>query len=141
MPDRIGNDHNKKKPHPVDVIAGRNLMMARSRAGYTQARLAEAVSLTFQQIQKYERGANHMSLSRASEFAAVLGISVTEFFEEPVTGVRQIDNAGYSRWSALYQRAQNAGIASEVTRIARAIIDLRTFSSSEKLSITRSYKQ
>lgn len=125
MPDRIGNEHNKKKPHPVDATAGRNLMMARSRAGYTQARLAEAVGLTFQQIQKYERGANRMSLSRASEFAAVLGISVTEFFEEPPMGTAHLPTPGYSRWIMLYQKALDAGIASEVVRIAGAIINLR----------------
>jgi len=123
MRDRIRKDH-KRRPHPVDVIAGRNLKLARSRAGFSQERLGKAVGLTFQQIQKYERGANRMSLSRAAEFAAVPGMSVADFFERPPVSAGDFDSAGYSRWSALYRRAQAAGIASEVTRITRAIIDL-----------------
>jgi len=126
MRDRIRKDH-KRKPHPVDVIAGHNLKLARSRAGFSQERLGKAVGLTFQQIQKYERGTNRMSLSRAAEFAAVLGISVSEFFDQPRAGTTHVAGSGYSRWIGLYQRAHTAGIASEVTRITRAIIDLRGF--------------
>jgi transcriptional regulator with XRE-family HTH domain len=124
MRDRIRKDH-KRKPHPVDVIAGRNLKLARSRAGFSQDRLGKAVGLTFQQIQKYERGANRMSLSRAAEFAAVLGISVSDFFDPPPAGSIHIGGSGYARWIALYQKALDAGIATEVCRITRAIISLR----------------
>jgi transcriptional regulator with XRE-family HTH domain len=124
MRDRIRKDH-KRKPHPVDVIAGRNLKLARSRAGFSQERLGKAVGLTFQQIQKYERGANRMSLSRAAEFASVLGISVSDFFDQPPAGVGQVAGSGYSRWIALYQKALDAGIATEICRITRAIIELR----------------
>lgn len=52
-------------------------------------------------------------------------MSVADFFERPPVSAGDFDSAGYSRWSALYRRAQAAGIASEVTRITRAIIDLR----------------
>lgn len=124
MRDRIRKDH-KRKPHPVDVIAGRNLKLARSRAGFSQERLGRAVGLTFQQIQKYERGTNRMALSRAAEFAAVLDISVSEFFDQPPAGTARVAGSGYARWIALYQKALDAGIATEVCRITRAIIDLR----------------
>jgi transcriptional regulator with XRE-family HTH domain len=128
MGHRISKDHNKKQPNRIDVIAGRNLMLARQRAGLTQQRLGKAVGLTFQQIQKYERGTNRITLARAWQFAAILGIGIADFFEHPPASAGGFDSAGYSRWSALYQRAQAAGIASEVTRITRAIIDLRGFS-------------
>jgi transcriptional regulator with XRE-family HTH domain len=124
MRERIRKDH-KRKPHPVDVIAGRNLKLARSRAGFSQERLGRAVGLTFQQIQKYERGANRMSLSRAADFAAVLGISVSEFFDQPPAGSARVAGSGYSRWIALYQKALDAGIATEICRITGAIISLR----------------
>jgi transcriptional regulator with XRE-family HTH domain len=97
----------------------------RHREGFSQERLGNAVELTFQRIQKYECGANRISLSRAAEFAAVLGISVSEFFEKPPVGAGQVAGSGYSRWIALYQKALDAGIATEVCRITRTIIELR----------------
>jgi transcriptional regulator with XRE-family HTH domain len=128
MRDRTSKDHNQRRPNRIDVIAGRNLMLARRRAGLSQERLGKAVGVTFQQIQKYERGTNRITLARAWQFAAILGMSVADFFERPPVSAGEFDSAGYSRWSALYQRAHDAGIASEVTRITRAIIDLRGFS-------------
>jgi len=69
-------------PHPVDVHVGSRIRMARLLAGVTQSTLAAGVKLTFQQIQKYERGANRVSCSMLSEFAEVLDRPVGWFFEE-----------------------------------------------------------
>ena len=68
-------------PHPTDVHVGRRLRQQRSLLGMSQEKLGEAVELTFQQIQKYERGANRISASRLHQFATVLKIPVTFFFE------------------------------------------------------------
>jgi transcriptional regulator with XRE-family HTH domain len=69
-------------PHPIDVHVGSRVRLARLLAGRTQQWLAEQVSLTFQQIQKYERGANRVSCSMLSEFAEALDRPVGWFFQE-----------------------------------------------------------
>jgi transcriptional regulator with XRE-family HTH domain len=69
-------------PHPIDVHVGKRIRIARLLAGITQSTLAGAVKLTFQQIQKYERGFNRVSCSMLSEFAEVLNRPVSWFFAE-----------------------------------------------------------
>ncbi len=69
-------------PHAVDLYVGARIRLARSLAGRTQQWLAEQVRLTFQQIQKYERGANRVSCSMLSEFAAALDRPPAWFFQE-----------------------------------------------------------
>lgn len=65
----------------VDVYVGRRLKLRRSLIGMTQDRLGQAVGLTFQQIQKYEKGANRIGASRLYEFSHLLGVSPGYFFE------------------------------------------------------------
>ena len=66
--------------HPIDVQVGRRVRERRILLGITQTELASTVGLTFQQIQKYERGATRISASRLFEFATVLGLPVEHFF-------------------------------------------------------------
>lgn len=68
--------------HPIDIYVGNRVRQRRSLLGMSQTTLATAVGLTFQQIQKYERGLNRVSASRLYEFAAVLDVPVTYFFDE-----------------------------------------------------------
>lgn len=68
--------------HSVDVHVGMRMRQRRSLLGMSQTALADAVGLTFQQIQKYERGSNRMGSSRLFEFAKVLDVPVTYFFDE-----------------------------------------------------------
>ncbi len=68
-------------PHPVDVHVGQRLRLRRALMGLSQERLAELVGVTFQQIQKYERGANRIGSSRLYELARVLAVPVEYFFE------------------------------------------------------------
>ncbi len=67
--------------HPVDEYVGRRLRERRTLMGMSQESLANSVGVTFQQIQKYERGTNRMSASRLYEFAKILGTDVGYFFE------------------------------------------------------------
>lgn len=69
------------QPHPVDLHVGRRLRQLRRQRGLTQARLAERLDLTFQQIQKYERGANRISASKLFDAAQVLEVAVAELFD------------------------------------------------------------
>lgn len=68
-------------PHHVDVHVGRQLKLRRIALGLSQERLAERLGLTFQQIQKYERGANRLGASRLFEAARALDVEVGFFFE------------------------------------------------------------
>jgi len=72
----------KGGPKAMDVHVGNRLRMRRSIIGWSQERLAEAVGLTFQQVQKYERGANRISASRLYDFSRVLDVDVSYFFEQ-----------------------------------------------------------
>lgn len=70
------------KPHPVDVHVGARLRLRRTLLGMSQEKLGEAIGLTFQQVQKYERGANRMGSSRLFELSKVLDVPISYFFDE-----------------------------------------------------------
>src|SRR3954452_1664995 len=69
-------------PNPIDVLVGTRLRLRRNMLGLSQQRLGEAVGLTFQQVQKYERGANRIGASRLHELSQVLDIPVSFFFDD-----------------------------------------------------------
>lgn len=69
-------------PHPIDAHVGLRLRQRRILLGLSQERLAAALGLTFQQVQKYERGANRVSASRLYELSRVLEVPIGYFFEE-----------------------------------------------------------
>lgn len=69
-------------PHPVDVHVGQRMRERRTLLGLSQSHLAERVGLTFQQIQKYERGTNRISASRLWQLSKVLGVPISWFFED-----------------------------------------------------------
>jgi transcriptional regulator with XRE-family HTH domain len=69
-------------PSPVDVHVGSRVRLRRMLMGMSQEKLGGAVGLTFQQIQKYERGANRIGASRLFEMARVLDVPVQYFFDE-----------------------------------------------------------
>ncbi len=69
-------------PHPVDIYVGRRLRSRRTMLGMSQENLGEAVGVTFQQIQKYERGLNRIGSSRLYEFSRILNVPVSYFFDE-----------------------------------------------------------
>lgn len=68
-------------PHPVDVHVGKRIRHRRWFVGMTQQQLAEQVGIKFQQIQKYETGANRVSASRLWDIADALDVAVSFFFE------------------------------------------------------------
>ena len=70
------------KPNPVDIHVGSRVRFRRTLLGMSQEKLGVAVGLTFQQIQKYERGANRIGSSRLFQFAQVLDVPVSFFFDD-----------------------------------------------------------
>lgn len=74
-------------PHPIDIHVGKRLKLKRTLAGLSQTELALPLDITFQQLQKYERGTNRLSCSKLYSAAVALGVPITYFFEglqEPV---------------------------------------------------------
>ena len=70
------------KPNPVDVHVGSRVRLRRTLLGMSQEKLGEAIGLTFQQVQKYERGANRIGASRLFDLSRVLQVPVSYFFED-----------------------------------------------------------
>ncbi len=68
-------------PNPVDLHVGARIRLRRRMQGVSQEKLADALGLTFQQVQKYERGANRVSASKLYEIAAALRAPVAYFFD------------------------------------------------------------
>lgn len=71
---------SSKAPHPVDVAVGANIRRIRNDRGMSQEKLGEAMGVTFQQLQKYEKGTNRVSASKLVMIAAALDMPITEFF-------------------------------------------------------------
>jgi transcriptional regulator with XRE-family HTH domain len=72
----------KKTPNPIDVHVGNRVRMRRMLIGMSQEKLGEKLGLTFQQIQKYEKGTNRISASRLYQISQILGVPVQFFFED-----------------------------------------------------------
>ncbi len=72
----------KKNPNPVDVHVGGRVRMRRILIGLSQEKLGEQLGLTFQQVQKYEKGSNRISASRLWQMARILGVPVAFFFDD-----------------------------------------------------------
>jgi transcriptional regulator with XRE-family HTH domain len=71
-----------KYRHPIDAHVGKRLRLRRTLMGWSQEKLGEAIGLTFQQIQKYEKGANRISCSRIYDFARLLEVPTSYFFDD-----------------------------------------------------------
>ena len=71
----------KKIPNPIDTHVGSRVRMRRLILSMSQEKLGDAIGLTFQQVQKYEKGTNRMGSSRLQQIANVLQVPVTFFFE------------------------------------------------------------
>ena len=70
------------RPNPIDVHVGSRVRLRRNMLGLSQEKLGEAIGLTFQQVQKYERGANRIGASRLLELSRVLDVPVSFFYDE-----------------------------------------------------------
>jgi transcriptional regulator with XRE-family HTH domain len=75
----------KKNANPVDVQVGSRVRLRRMLIGMSQERLGELLGLTFQQVQKYEKGMNRIGAGRLFDIARILGVSI-DYFYEGLTG-------------------------------------------------------
>ncbi|CAN7454667.1 helix-turn-helix transcriptional regulator [Phenylobacterium sp. LjRoot225] len=122
-------------PHPVDQQVGLRIRMRRKELGFSQEKLAEALGLTFQQVQKYERAANRVSASKLFEIARALdtsvnyffdGISTTENPERPTTTDLAAHNLLLTSEGAelaiLFTKLPRGGIRRKLLDLLRAIV-------------------
>ena len=93
-----------RKPNPVDVHVGSRVRYRRMIVGMSQEKLGEKINLTFQQIQKYEKGTNRIGASRLFQLSKILEVPVGYFFEDAfansapahaVTGLHEPEQEGY----------------------------------------------
>lgn len=80
-----------KRIEPIDVLVGQRVRAYRLSLGMSQSTLGEKVGVTFQQIQKYERGTNRLGSSRLKKVADVLGVGIGILFAEPESGHPGLD--------------------------------------------------
>src|SRR5512133_373666 len=86
-----------KAPNPVDKYVGSRVRMRRIMLGMSQEKLGEALGLTFQQVQKYEKGTNRIGASRLQQISRILGMPVEFFFEgSPATEQQPQPIGGFS---------------------------------------------
>jgi transcriptional regulator with XRE-family HTH domain len=81
-------------PNPIDVHVGKRLRLRRTLLGMSQERLGELLGLTFQQVQKYERGVNRIGSSRLFELGQILDVPVSFFFDDMPNDARGVAMPG-----------------------------------------------
>jgi transcriptional regulator with XRE-family HTH domain len=92
----------KKAPNPTDKHVGARVRMRRMMLGMSQEKLGDALGLTFQQVQKYEKGANRIGASRLQQIAHILQVPVSFFFDGAPSLPGQIVEAGAEAPSPAY---------------------------------------
>src|SRR4051795_11251213 len=86
---QAGGSEKEGRASPIDVHVGARIRLRRTLLGMSQEKLGEALGLTFQQVQKYERGVNRVGASRLFDLSRVLDVPISFFFDdmpEPLAG-------------------------------------------------------
>jgi len=121
-----------RKPDPLDVEVGRKVRALRLNKDMSQEKLAEALGLTFQQVQKYERGTNRISAGRLQRIAKILDVQTSVFFadtKESRSGSDNlfdlIDSAAALRLLRAYSRIPTPELKRIVASLAEQLADPR----------------
>ena len=131
------------RPNPIDVHVGSRVRLRRTLLGMSQEKLGEALGLTFQQVQKYERGANRIGSGRLFHLSKVLDVPVSFFFDDLPEGqggaappaslsgmsetpVKSFEAEAMSRRETLelvraYYRISDAGVRKRVFELVKAV--------------------
>ncbi|MCS6890745.1 MAG: helix-turn-helix transcriptional regulator [Rhodovarius sp.] len=94
MDDRADSPDREHRPSPIDVHVGARVRLRRTLLGMSQEKLAEALGVTFQQVQKYERGVNRIGASRLFDLARVLDVPISFFFDDMSEGAESNPSLG-----------------------------------------------
>ena len=119
-----------RKSGPLDAMVGARVRMLRVNRGISQTALAERIGVTFQQVQKYEHGADRVGTSRLAQIASVLDVSVGEFFESSRAGPPGLNSpvhllAEPGAWRVLkdYARTPSPRVRSCIAKLVESITD------------------
>ena len=80
--EQVVGSERESRPSPIDVHVGSRIRLRRTLLGMSQERLGESLGLTFQQVQKYERGVNRVGASRLFDLSRVLDVPISFFFDD-----------------------------------------------------------
>ena len=130
-----------RKSGPLDKMMGARIRMLRVNRGMSQAMLAGRIGVTFQQVQEYERGTNRVGVSRLSQIASVLGVSIGELFESSRTESPRLNSPipllaepGALRVLKAYARTPSPRVRSCIAKLVESIADR---SSGTKAAVAR----
>jgi transcriptional regulator with XRE-family HTH domain len=119
-----------RTPDPLDVLVGARIRMLRKHRGMSQAELAGKVGVTFQQVQKYEKGINRVGASRLSRIAIVLGISVGDLFDSSESKAaaakspfRLLAEQDALRVLTAFSRTSNPRLRRAITKLLESVAD------------------
>jgi transcriptional regulator with XRE-family HTH domain len=130
----------RRDPNYIDVHVGSRIRMRRQLVSMSQEKLGELLGITFQQVQKYEKGSNRISASRLFYTAKILGVPVQSFFEdlpnleepEGMREPREDDNVMASlmntegiQLAKAFRDADNSTKRKLIATLARAIVDMK----------------
>jgi transcriptional regulator with XRE-family HTH domain len=130
----------RRDPNYIDVHVGSRIRMRRQLVSMSQEKLGELLGITFQQVQKYEKGSNRISASRLFYAAKILGVPVQAFFEdlpgtEGDTGFSETNaessvmssmmNAEGIKLAKAFRDADNSTKRKLIATLARAIVDMK----------------
>jgi len=96
------------RPSPIDVHVGSRIRLRRTLLGMSQERLGEALGLTFQQVQKYERGVNRVGASRLFDLSRVLDVPISFFFDDMPESLASTYGGHLSRRTAGFSEMQDS---------------------------------
>ena len=121
-----------RKPDPLDSVVGAKIRIFRTNRGLSQTALAEAIGVTFQQVQKYESGTNRVGAGRLSRIAVVLGVSIGQLFEssddaaDPSSPFRLLAEPGALRLLKAFSRTSDPRVRRDITLLLESLADQRS---------------
>jgi transcriptional regulator with XRE-family HTH domain len=135
-PPRAGSDG---KGHPIDMHVGQRVRLRRTLLGWSQEKLAQALGLTFQQVQKYERGANRIGASRLFDLSRVLDVPVSFFFDDMTGAAGAAATEGLAEAPSHYDadpmgRRETLGLVAAYWEIAEPDLRRRVFELTKALA-------
>jgi transcriptional regulator with XRE-family HTH domain len=119
----------KRRPDPEDLKIGLKMRALRVATGVSQTALANGIGVTFQQVQKYEKGANRISASRLQKIASILNTPITFFYSEQRTkkqednGLALIQSRGAIRLLRAYAELPSGATKHALVMLAEAMRD------------------
>jgi transcriptional regulator with XRE-family HTH domain len=121
---------SSKQQDPLDIEVGRRVRSVRLEKGMSQEKLGNQLALTFQQIQKYENGANRIGAAKLQRIAQILGVSVSALYPDPVPAGRNsqevaelIDTGSTLRLLRAYSRMRSPSLQRALTTLVEEIAE------------------